>query len=143
MNTSELVDSMLVSHFRLAGSRAWAMSSDLVQISEDTDWDFVSQDNITAILFLEDKGFIKKNIPSQYCDTNSKYIYFHPEFPVECVIKKDLDLYYKVFHFISPQFYCNFLWKSSPTLKVKGQHEIREIINGLNSVAAGLGVLPI
>lgn len=143
MNTQELVDEMLFRRFGLSGSRAWAQASDLIQITDSTDWDFVALDTPMNIFFLTSNGFILKNINPQYCDTNSKYIYYHPEFPVECVIKKDLDLYYKVFHFISPEFYRDFIWKSSPTLKVSGRNEIRTIINQLNSVAAGLNGLPI
>lgn len=102
--------------FRLGGSRRMAEKyPDQIIISEETDWDFYGGDTPENRSFLTTNGFRKVEAKQRdYWDSLLLDIYKHTEFPIEVLIRSDVDLYSCAFESITPHDFINKLWKSSP-----------------------------
>ena len=106
-----------------------------IRLKPETDWDFATADNQDVRTFLSSNGFFVKKTygdaqranPYAAMDINSKLIFKHKDYPIDCVIKHDMDVHHRIFDTITPEFYVKHLWKSGP--HAPSRESIREIIS--------------
>lgn len=122
----------------LCGSR-----SKLTDLPVETDWDFAAPNDIDTMAALEAQGF--KKTKHSYFDNQTAVVYSKLQFDVntftniQVALKKDFDLFVKVWDSITPSFFEKYIWKKSSTYKNWGinvtRDHIREIMNQLFEVA--------
>lgn len=118
--TKEVVLQLVTNSFRLGGSRRMAEKyPEHVSVTDTTDYDFYCSDTQENRYLLESIGFylVKADI-REYWDSLLVDIYKHGVYPIECLVRKDIELYSKVFEGISVDDYRFRLWKSNPAAPV-------------------------
>lgn len=102
--------------FFLGGSRRMAEKYPAqVIINDGTDWDFCCDIRGDNISFLKNNGFIKIECENRaYWDDLLLDIWKHTEFPIEVLIRKDVEIYKASFEALSAEVFIERLWKSSP-----------------------------
>lgn len=123
--------------FYLGGSRYFSNISDLIKINKNTDWDLFGENSIKNKFILEECGFTMTmdkvdndrhidNLKLSPDDDTSyrywyykgddllAYIYTHNIHNIQVLLRTDVELYKKVFYELTPQFYHDKIWKSSP-----------------------------
>lgn len=117
--------------FYLGGSRYMhKLNPDLINICHNTDYDFYCSYSNEVCYYLESLGFVYSycgQIDNPYLDINAVCIYEY--LGVQVVCRKDVELYNRMWKTIDPQFFYDFLWKSSP--KCTNRNNIGKIINQL------------
>jgi hypothetical protein len=134
--------------FYLCGSRRMAQKEAEQQgivrqvlINSDTDYDFFVTHSDNVLAFLLDNGFTHTESSlgalqgfSNYLDDEAVAVVTRDN--VQVVLRKDATFYRHVFESISVDFYCKYLWKSSPHHDVKCE-DIQPIMNQLFATAHG------
>jgi hypothetical protein len=127
----------------LFGSRSMAgRSTNLIDISPSTDWDFSAQHSEHAHYYLISAGYYY--FTNNYCDdlTTGVYVKSFVDYSISTdiisinvVLHSDEQLFRHVWNLIEPDFYYNHLWKRSPSYKYRENTEVRinitEIMNQL------------
>ena len=123
--------------FFLGGSRRIAekFNSPLININENTDYDFYATYSVELEQFLIDNNYQPTETNQDYFDDECIQIYKksspdHPE--IQIVLRKDAMLYNNVFESIDADSYYNLLWKRSP---LTCRWNIQPIFNLMFSVA--------
>jgi hypothetical protein len=125
--TNEVVQQLIGNAFRLGGSRRMAEKyPEKVVIHDGTDYDFYGSDTAENRCLLESVGFNwVKATNKNYWDDLLIDIYKHGIYPIEVLIRKDVELYSKVFECISADDYAFRLWKSNPACPVNDMEAFR------------------
>ena len=116
-----------LSNFYLGGSRFFnrKFGDDCVPISDQTDYDLYAQYSPENEKILQDMGFVYTN--GMYEEDANKWqvdlkypvdnlchsIYKHENYPIEVLLRLDVDKYRDVIERIDVDFYRKYLWKSS------------------------------
>lgn len=117
--------------FLQCGSRWFAdRYPDIIQISDQTDWDFYCLHTDSNIKILDELGFkcVAENKGCIYpLDDLAVSIYMRCD--VQVITRTDTAKYAKTLLHIDPLFYRDFLWKSGPKRPERSQ--IQCILNQL------------
>lgn len=115
-NEEKLVKSLLLTGFRLGGSRRMnQINPEVVPIKDDTDWDLYAQDTQRNHLILRSYGFQLQPAPRRnYWDNLLSEMYKHPDYNIEVLLRTDMEHYTYCFDSIDPQYFRDHLWKSAP-----------------------------
>lgn len=106
------------------------------------DWDFAAPNDAETIAALEYQGF-KPSRYNNYFDSQTVAIYskfdYYKLCTIQVAIKKDYDLFCRVWDKITPEFFKKYIWKRSFTYRnldgVLVRARIKEIMNQLFEIA--------
>lgn len=141
--TSELVLTQVLEcqdhKFYLGGSRRMAeRDPKVIKINAlGTDYDFYITYTKEVYEFLTGIGFRVSASSYKYLDDNAELVMYYSNGPfenIQVVLRKDAEVYHRMFENISPEFYRDNIWKSGPNHLT--QHQIRETINTLLKTGA-------
>lgn len=122
---------------RLSGSRYFANEyPNVITVNEFTDWDYYVQfspEVMDTLMEFKSKGelFSLTEAQANYTDNLAVSIFFGSDFQI--VVRSDAALYQKVIERISPEFYRDYLWKSSQN--GPNREQIQRIFNQLFEMA--------
>lgn len=133
-----LIEEIRSTGFGLGGSRRMAEKYPAqIMVGADTDWDFYCEQSEDKVAFLCARGFAKIEAANRnYWDDLLVDIYKHSDFPIEVLIRRDIDVYRSAFEALSAEVFIDKLWKSSPKAdpdkcKSKFRNEVCSYFNGL------------
>jgi|694.fasta_scaffold122371_5 hypothetical protein len=108
----------------------------------EADWDFAAPNNAETHDALESQGFTFSKY-NNYFDSQTVIVYTKFDYSTLCTIqvtiKKDYDLFCRVWDKITPEFFTKYIWKRSITYRnwdanIVRDH-IKEIMNQLFEIA--------
>lgn len=84
----------------------------LEKLSPDTDWDYAAQyePEVERLLLKENWEPVATR---DYYDANTIAVYEKGNTQIS--LRRDLDLYKRIWNDVDPEFYSTYLWKKSPT----------------------------
>lgn len=126
-------DPILKNYLRLCGSRYMAqLHPDIIQVTDDTDWDFYAADSAVVYNRLIELG-LSPVLNSHYSfDDLVSYVFIGSNFQV--ILRSDCYTYSRVIRNFDPEFYRDYLWKSGPNKPSREQ--IQRIMNQMFRIAA-------
>lgn len=119
----------------LCGSRS-KLPHELVK---NSDWDFAAPYAVEVIKDLTAKGYHEVIVNPDYMDTQTVKVYERLDINllanVQISLKKDYNLFCKVWNSITPEFFQKYIWKQSPIYRgIKNPERtarIRDILDQL------------
>lgn len=112
----DVVGMLLTAGFKLGGSRRMAEKyPDQIKVGPDTDWDFYGENCSHTRAALKALGFSAIEAPNRdYWDDLLVDIFKHDTYPIEVLLRNEVDIYSAAFESISAERFMGELWKSSP-----------------------------
>ena len=116
MEKHQVLDALFKLGFKLGGSRRMASKYPTqVKVTDETDWDLYTDDLPHRRDELLSMGFERLDCPNKsYWDDLLVDIFKHPNYAIEVLLRKQVDVYTKTFEGISAEFFISDLWKSAP-----------------------------
>lgn len=102
------------------------------QISSETDYDFYATYSTEIESFLLKNEFYESSHGGYELDTEAVIIYKKDN--VDVILRKNAEMYHRVFSSIDPDIYYHLLWKSSPDRLIDKKY-IQLIFNTLFKIA--------
>ena len=108
----------------------------------EADWDFAAPNDAETLAALEKQGFTRSK-SANYFDSQTVAVYSKFDcyrlHTIQVAIKKDYDLFCRVWDKVTPEFFKKYIWKRSITYRnwdanIVRDH-IKEIMNQLFEIA--------